>query len=154
MPRTCSICTHFERGEVEAALLAGEALRDIAGRFAVSRSALSRHHAEHLPAHLTKAHDAAQAADADDLLGQVRHLQSKALAILGKAEDSGDLKIALAAIREARGNLELLGKLAGELQENTVTVYTSPEWIELRSALLAALEPYPEARWAITKVVN
>ena len=154
MPRRCTICTHQDRALIEDGLLAGVSFRNIAKRYGVSITALHRHKSEHLSEHLAKAHEAEQVAQADDLLAQVRELQAKALAILGKAEAAGDLKVALSAIREARGNLELLGKLAGELQETTVTVYTSPEWIELRSALLAALEPYPEARQAITKVVK
>jgi hypothetical protein len=59
-----------------------------------------------------KAREAEEAARADDLLEQVRHLQAHALHILERAEKAGDLRTALAAISQARGNLELLGKLA------------------------------------------
>ena len=47
-------------------------------------------------------------AAADDLLGQVRALRSKAMSILLAAERQGDLRTALAGIREARACLELL----------------------------------------------
>lgn len=48
-----------------------------------------------------------------------------------------------------KGNLELLSKLTGELDERPqVTVLTSPEWLELRSQLFEALAPYPDARAA------
>jgi hypothetical protein len=43
-------------------------------------------------------------------------LQNRALSILDRADESGDLRTALSAIREARSNLELLAKLLGELQ--------------------------------------
>ena len=73
-------------------------------------------------------------AQADDLLDQVRHLQAHALDILERAEKAGDLRTALAAISQARGNLELLGKLAGELDERpVVNLNVSPEWLELKS---------------------
>ncbi|MDQ3397871.1 MAG: hypothetical protein M3511_08900 [Deinococcota bacterium] len=149
MPRVCTICNHEARDKIDAALLAGEALRDIAGHFSVSKSALSRH-AEHLPAHLIKAQEAAEVAQADSLLEQVKSLQSRALVILDKAEAAGDLRTALSAIREARGNLKLLAKLLGELQqEGTVNITISPEWLELRALIVQAVKPYPDAKQAI-----
>ncbi len=59
-------------------------------------------------------------ADADSLLEQVSALHRRTLAILGNAEVEGEHKLALAAIREARSNLELLGRLMGELKQETV----------------------------------
>ncbi|MBD0328067.1 MAG: hypothetical protein ICV68_16705, partial [Pyrinomonadaceae bacterium] len=103
--------------------------------------------AEHLPTHLLKAKDAEEVARADDLLEQVRYLQGHALDILERAENAGDLRTALAAISQARGNLELLGKLAGELTDSPqVNILILPEWTRIRTALLEALAPYPEAR--------
>ena len=62
------------------------------------------------------------------------------------AESAGDLRTALAAISQARGNLELLGKLAGELDDRpVVNLNVSPEWLELRTVIVGALEPHPEA---------
>ena len=46
-----------------------------------------------------------------------RDLQERALATLLKAEETKELNIALRAIREARGNLEVLAKLLDELDE-------------------------------------
>ena len=55
----------------------------------------------------------------------------QALDILDRAEKARDLRTALAAISQARGNLELLGKLAGELDERPiVNLNISPEWLE------------------------
>jgi hypothetical protein len=114
-----------------------------------------RHKLEHLPVHLVKAQDAAEVAQADNLLGQVKSLQARALTILDKAEASGDLRTALSAIREARGNLELLAKLLGELQqEGTVNVLVAPEWLTLRSTIVTVLEPYPQAREAVLEALS
>jgi len=114
-----------------------------------------RHKTEHLPAHLLKAREVEDVARADDLLEQVRNLQTHALDILERAEKSGDLRTALAAISQARGNLELLGKLAGELDERPVTnVLTSPEWLELRAVIVGALEPQPGAREAVLSALE
>jgi hypothetical protein len=72
------------------------------------------------------------------------------MTILGTAEQAGDLKIALAAIREARNCLELLARLTGELtQEGTFNVLVAPAWLQVRGLLLATLTPYPEARSAV-----
>jgi len=150
MPRRCTVCGHGEREHIDRALVAGAALRDVAGRHGVSKSALERHKADHLPTHLAKARAAEEAAQADDLLSQVRSLQARTLAILEAAEASGENRTALAAIAEARRNLELLGKLAGELDERpVVNVLVSAEWVAIRTVLLEALSPYPQASTAV-----
>jgi len=41
--RTCTICGHRLRESIEAALVRGTSLRDIAGRFGTSKSAIERH---------------------------------------------------------------------------------------------------------------
>jgi len=151
MPRTCTICTHPERAVIDAAIVRGETgIRDIAGRFGISKSALDRHRKEHLPAHLLKAKDAAAVADADDLLRQAGALRSKAISLLMKAEAAGDLRAALAGVREARGCIELLARLLGEIRDGPiVNVTISPAWIEVRGAVVGALAPFPEARTAV-----
>ena len=137
MPRVCTVCTHGERERIDAALITATPLRDIAGRYSVSKSALSRHQSDHLPPNLTKAKDAHEAAHADGLLAQVKDLQTRALSILDQAEAAGDLRTALGAMREARGNLELLAKLLEELQqEGTINITVSPEWLELRALII------------------
>ena len=155
MPRSCTVCTHEARAEIERALVAGEAFRHIAARFDTSTGALQRHKADHLPVKLVKAQEAEEVAHADDLLKQVRDLQGRALAILDKADEAGELRTALAAIREARGNLELLAKLLGELDERPVVNLTvSPEWLELRAVIVGALEPHPLARGAVLRALE
>lgn len=155
MARKCTVCTHPDRAVIEDALLAGVPYRNIAERFGVSIAALSRHQADHVPAHLVKAQEAAEVAQADTLLAQVRDLQARALSILDKAEAAGDLRTALSAIREARGNLELLAKLLGELQqEGTVNIHLSPEWLELRALIIRAVTPYPEAAQAVERALH
>jgi hypothetical protein len=114
-----------------------------------------RHKGNHLPAKLAKAHEAEEVAHADDLLRQVRALQSKTLSILLRAEGAGDLRTALSAVREARSNLELLAKLSGELDERpVVNLNVSPEWLELRTVIVGALEPYSDARGAVLRAIE
>jgi len=154
MPRVCTVCAHADREAIDTALVAGTPLREISALYRVSEDAVARHAAKHIPATLTKAQDAADAAHADDLLAQVRGLQARALAILDAAEALGDLKTALAAIRETRGTLELLAKLTGDLQqEGTVNIIVNPQWISIRAVLLDALAPFPDARVAVASAL-
>jgi hypothetical protein len=80
----------------------------------------------------------------------LRDLHSRVLGILERAEESGDLRAATGAIREARSMIELLAKLTGELDEKPeVNIVLSPQWLAIRGAILDALEPFPEARIAV-----
>jgi transposase-like protein len=155
MPRRCTVCDHPDRRSIDEALVTGAPYRSVAKRFGLSESAVYRHKSEHLPAHLLKAREAEEVAQADDLLEQVRHLQAHALDILERAEKAGDLRTALAAISQARGNLDLLGKLAGELDERpVVNLIVSPEWLELRAVIVSALEPHPAAHTAVLRALE
>jgi hypothetical protein len=151
VPRNCTVCTHPDRAEIDQALVAGESSYSLAARYSsLSRAAIQRHGDNHLPAKLVMAQAAEEVAQADTLLEQVRNLQRRALDILDKAEEAGELRTALGAIREARGNLELLAKLLGELDERpVVNLSVSPEWLELRAVIVTALGPHPEALRAV-----
>lgn len=114
MPRTCTICTHPERQAIDCSLLAGEAFRHIARRTGTSTGSLQRHKAEHIPVVLAKARKVGEVALADSLLDQARDLQRRSLRIAEAAEQSGDLRTALAAIGQGREILGLLAKVAPE----------------------------------------
>ncbi len=154
MPRRCTICTHKSRAKIEKALVERQAFRHIAAQFQVSTSALVRHHDDHLPAALVKAQAAAEAAQADALLAQVVDLRDKALDVLDTAQGSEDLRSALGAIRDARGCVELLAKLAGQLKDApTVNILVSAEWQGLQAVILEALEPHAVARLAVAEAL-
>ena len=144
MPRSCTLCEHPKREEIDRALVGETSNLSVSSVFGVSESAVRRHKATHLPATLAKAHGAGEAARGDDLLEQVGDLQRRALAILELAERTGELRTALSAIREARGNLELLAKLLGELDERpVVNLNVSSEWLELRAVIVTP--------WSLTR---
>ena len=156
VPRLCTVCTHPARREIDQALATGTGSnRFIAAHYSLAVASVRRHAGAHLPATLSRAAEAAEVARADDLLGQVQDLQRRALAVLGKAEEAGDLRTALGAIREARGNLELLAKLLGELDDSpTVNLTGAPQWLEVRTLILRALEPHPDARLAVAAALE
>ena len=155
MPRTCTICEHPEIEAIDRALVGETSNLSVSALYDVSESAIRRHKANHLPAKLVMAQKAAEVVQADNLLEQVRDLQQSTLNILAEAEQAKQYRTALSAIREARGNLELLAKLLGELDEGpTVNVLISPEWLELRAVIVGALEPYSEARGAVLRAIE
>ena len=145
MSRRCSICTHEQRAAIDAALIAGQSYRKISKRFGVSRSTLGRHFRQHLLPLLAERSDV----DPDDLLAQLEELRRQAQAIKDRAEAEGDLRTALQGIRELVRIVELLAKIRGELAaQPTVNVLLSPQWVTVRTVLLKALRPFPEARAA------
>jgi transposase-like protein len=153
MPMTCTVCRHADRVAIDRALVGvggGGSLRSIAKQYGVSASAVLRHRVDHLPASLLTARDAEEATNADDLLAELRSIQARARGLLDRAEEGGDLRAAVAAIRELRGNLELLAKLTQQLDTRpTLNVLVAPEWLTLRAALLDALAAFPQARAAV-----
>src|SRR5919112_1342791 len=155
MPRSCTVCEHPERVAIDRALVGDASNRSIASLHDVSEAAVRRHKANHLPARLVMAEKASEIAEADGLLEQVRDLQARTLAILEGAESTRQHRTALSAIREARSNLELLAKLLGELDERpVVNLNVSPEWLELRTVIVGALDLHPEARGAVLRAIE
>lgn len=150
MPRTCTVCAHPQRGGIDRALVNSEPLRSIAQQYGTSATALHRHKEDHLPKSLTKAQEAKEVAQADDILAQLKALRNKAMGLLLKAEAAGDYRTALAGVREARACLELLAELEGELDRRPqINILMAPEWFTVRAAIFNTLVPYPEARTAL-----
>jgi len=96
----------------------------------------------------------------NDTLAEVRDLKAKAVKILDQAKRAGELKTALLGIREARGCLDSILKAEGRIQEQNINVnlqqvniLINPEWIELRTLIIKALEPYPQAREAVVRAL-
>ena len=103
------------------------------------------------PAALAKARDAQKVADAEGLLGQIQKLTAEAHRLKSKAEDKGDLRTALSAIRELVRMVELLAKLRGELDESPkVALVAIQEWPLVQQALVS----YPEARQAVARALE
>ena len=115
MGRTCATCIHPEHEAIDKALLAGQPYRSVARQYEASPPSVYRHQQDHLPAAMVKALEVAQVAHGGSLLEQLNGLQIKALGILTRAEQAGDLRTALMAVREVRSTLELVGKVTGEL---------------------------------------
>jgi transposase-like protein len=105
----CSVCDHPQVGEIDLALVDGGSVRDVARRFGVGRNAVHRHRkGGHIVESLVRAAETADVARGDDLLTRVRDLEGRAFRILDRAERTGELRVALRAIAEARSTIKLL----------------------------------------------
>ncbi len=154
MPRVCSICVHPKRKEIDKALTERSASnRRIATQFDVTESAIRGHKANHLKGRLQKAAERDEQADirnALDVVAQLRAINGASLTILKEARASKDGELALKAVDRIQRQIELQAKLIGELSDgDTVNVVISADWIEIRSAILVALQPFPDARQAV-----
>lgn len=127
MARTCTICSHPKREEIDRALIEGKSLSGIVSQYSgITKTSLFRHKEAHLPQSLAWGKEAQEIAQGDNLLSQVRSLQNKALSILKQAEASGELRTALQGVREARSCLELLGKVSGQLPPEKILIQAEP----------------------------
>ena len=154
MAKQCTVCAHAEAGTINEQLITGVPLDRLSKAHGLTISSLQRHK-KHIPSQLSKSQDAQKVAAADSLMGRVSALNAKAEDIYSKALRAENLNAAIAAIRELRGITELYAKITGELQAQTVNnIIIAPEWVSLRSVILVALEPYPEARRAVIEAVG
>ncbi len=156
MARTCSLCRHERRAEIDAALMAGLSNRTISKQFEITDSAVQRHRS-HLPRALAPANRAAEVTRADSLLEKLAEIESAARRIAAQAEAAEDHRSAIAAIRELIRLAELLARLRGELKAGAtveVSVIQNADWPLVRDAIVRALEPYPDARLAVARALE
>src|SRR5688500_7599726 len=151
MPRLCTVCTHPQRSAIERRLVAESgAYRDIARQWRLSKDALARHKAEHLPTRLVQAQEAENVAQALDVVQQLKAINAATLAVLKEARERHDGDLALKAVDRVQRQIELQAKLLGDLDERPqVNIHVSAEWIEIRALLVSTLAPYPAARVAV-----
>ena len=157
MGRVCTICSHTQRYEIEELLATRQSTyRGIARKYGVSEDAVSRHvKAGHVSQLLALAADAERAAQADTLLDRIEALHSRTMTILVAVEGTDAHGTALAAIREARRNLELVGEVTRELDRaGTINLAVNPEWLEIRGVIIAALAPHPTARDSVLRALE
>jgi predicted ArsR family transcriptional regulator len=161
MSRVCTICAHVERETIERAIVAQRSYRDIAGQFGVSDSAINRH-LPHVLAAIMKEREDAQRNMAFDVLAQLKEVNDTTREILKECREAdGEGKkhngMALFAIDRLQKQWELQAKIAGILDERAkveINIAISAEWIAVRSVLLQALMPYPDARLAVVAALQ
>jgi hypothetical protein len=95
MPRTCTVCRHTHRYQIDLRLLDGAPLRNIAKQFSLSSASLFRHN-KHISKTLSNARQEAEILRADGLMEHLNHLTTEAARLKQKAEQAKDYRTALA----------------------------------------------------------
>jgi len=108
MARTCTICRHGNRQDIDFALVNGaDTLRGLASRYSVSATAVRRHRDDHVPDTLKRARQLDSLAEAASLAEHIQTLRQRTIHILARAESEHDTRGELAALRELRALAEL-----------------------------------------------
>jgi hypothetical protein len=162
----CSICCHREASNIDLALSRGVSVTALSRRYKVSTDSLYRHSNNHLPpqlrAKLIAGPDLAidldklRETESQSLLANLVGLRHRLFASLDTAEECGDGGMVTRVASALHTNLELTGKLLGDLGVGVtnVNVLIMPQYVELRVALVQALASYPEARQAVATVLH
>jgi len=167
MGRKSKIEAHPQSEEIIRRLASGEEysdiVRDIPG---LTWDDLDYYQKNKLPNIISKSKDLKALADeiesadvhkGDTYLQLVIGLQKKALDALEQQNAKEDPKSWAMVSREARGYVELMGKALDRIREAPpaqITIVNNPQWVELRTLIITALEPYPDARQAVVHAIH
>jgi hypothetical protein len=163
-----SITQHEARAQIERDLAIGLPLRRLAKKYGLSKDALYRHR-KRLPPQLKAAMlaqslrpevdlDKLRITESEGLLVHLASQRAKLLLWQDAAASAEQFQVASAISAQLHRNLELVGKLVGEFAQHhvstSVSVLISPQYLELRAALLRALQPFPDARRAVADAIH
>jgi hypothetical protein len=155
---TCSICEDPRVIEINARLYPEANLAGISREFAVSEDALRRHKKKCIIETLSASPNTKDIINTDNLLDQLKEARQKAVDLLDMAIEAADTKVYGAPsqyLREIREQIKLWAELEGKLAtQPQITIINNPEWISLRTKIVVALEPYPEAKAAVVNAIH
>ena len=112
MSQVCNVCSHPSKLEIDRGLVAGISMAGLSRQFGVSDDSLRNHRDNHLSRQLVKSHELRSAMESGNLINEIEDLLTRSKHILRRAEKDGHLTLALKAISETRGTLELMSKIA------------------------------------------
>jgi len=119
MARRCTVCDHPKLADIDCDLVGRAQVSWVARKYGLTQSAVDRHKQHHITRIMSRAPDVEDAVRAESLLAKTQALYQSAVDILRDSQVTGKQNTALRAIREIRSTIELLAKLAGELDEST-----------------------------------
>jgi hypothetical protein len=163
-----TITEHVDRARIERDLALGRPLARIAKKYGVSVAAAHRHKKK-LPPQL-KAALAAHALkpgedleklrieESENILGNLAAQRARLLISQDVCLESEQFGLVAALASQVHRNIELVGKYLGEFAshstQTTISILVTPEYLDLRAALLRALAPYGEARQAVAAALH
>jgi hypothetical protein len=105
----CTVCDHAERKAIEVAL-AVSSVRDIGGRFGLSKSAVHAHKQRHLPPAVARAAKRREDVGAEALLDKLRDCMDVLDETLENARAKGDFVAVARICKELRETIVRLGQ--------------------------------------------
>jgi hypothetical protein len=165
--RQCTVCQHRERAGVDLALARGVSVRALASRYKLHRDALYRHQKNHLPPQLRASLiagpdlsidlDKLRETESQSLLANLVNLRGRLFSSLDVAEENGDGNMLARVAGQLHHNLEITGKLLGDLSSghsSVTNILIAPQYVTMRIELVNALRPFPEAARAVASVLH
>jgi hypothetical protein len=136
--RTCSVCARSDAGAIDELLRSGRSARAVALEVDLGEDAVLRHRTRHLGRRSEPPPSDPSGLDPlDELVDALRRR-----ALDGDAVVAREYRLALAA-QSAQAHATA----------PPVELATTREWLDLRSRLLEALEPFPDARIAVAEAL-
>jgi hypothetical protein len=163
------VCGHPKLEEINKLLLDKPNFSALSHTFGIGRKSLKNHLSEHIPKELLKSRDAKEALQADNTFSEyqaakarIETLQTRTYDLLAKAEVAENHNACVGYIREARGQegelreqRKLLAELEGKISSQPqINITLNAEWIEVRTIMMTALDPYPDARLAVANALH
>jgi hypothetical protein len=165
--RKCTVCHHREVTGINLGLARGVSVRALASRYKLHEDALYRHRMNHLPPQLRASLiagpdlsidlDKLRETESQSLLANLVALRGRLFQILDVAEEGGDGNMLSRIAGQLHNNLEITGKLLGDLSSghtSVTNVLIQPQYVHMRVELVRALAPFPEARQAVAAVLH
>jgi len=151
----CKTCRFPDHEKYDAECIKGNLSReDYAKMVGCSSKSISRH-LLHIPQIVANSANAEIVTNADNLLDQIVYYESEARRFKEMAEADGNVNLALKAVDRALKCVEIYAKVRGIINDAPqITIINNPEWVELRTLIITALEPYPDARRAVVNVIH
>jgi hypothetical protein len=162
-PAGCAVCKNPLRQQIEIMRLGGASLDALAAQHGFSRDSLFRHMKNHLTARrkaeLTGAGDvdkmvSVAAKESRSVLEYFSLIRSGLMELFLTAVSAGDRYGAAAVAGRLNENLRATASISGELRQaagitinnNTLTLMTTPGFAELHAGLLNVIRNHPDAR--------
>ncbi|MFC1688088.1 hypothetical protein ACFL07_00325 [Pseudomonadota bacterium] len=165
---SCQVCRSKDRAAIELARANGTSCRILESRYDLHKDAIWRHSTNHMSNGLKKRLqavafdpeadlDSIRIEESESLLNHLRAVRARLYRGIDNAEEFGNLSDLAKMSGQIHRNIELTGKLVGDLKTGTTinnTLILSGEYHKLRTGLIMALKPHPKARVAVTNLLQ
>ena len=153
----CAICKHPESEKINLHLLnksMGQA--EIARTYGISQPTVSRHQRNCVQRAVAVGTIAVEIREGITLVDEIEDIKQKTRTIYENAARV-DPHLALAALRELTSQTKVFTEMMfryEEMQRSNLDLRNDDEFVEFRGMLIAALDPYPEAKGAAQAVFD